>query len=180
MAHVTPGQFAADLATWIKTAAAQTGLSEVAIACQWGLETGWYTEGVWQSRVGWHGRYNLAGIMAGDAPADFDGYEQFVERYVGLINYYKSRGWGAPWPADAATDPVASIEWLGRTPWNGDHYAVGGRWGEALLQVYEAFGEEIAAALRRAAAPQTATVTVTVTVPGYAPLTLTGTLEARP
>jgi hypothetical protein len=179
MAHVAPGAFAQQLATWINQAAGQTGLNPVAICVQWGLETGWYTEGVWQSRVGWHGRYNLAGIMAGSSPQDFADYEMFVQDYARLINYYKSQGWGAPWPDNAATDPVASLEWLARTPWNGDHYAAGGVWGKVLLDVYDAFGEQIAAALQRAAAPAAATVTVTVLVPGYVPLTLTGTLEVQ-
>jgi len=140
-----------------------TGLNAVVIGAQWGLETGWHQTGVRQGRVGWHGQFNLAGIMGPDGyPQDFSSYEEFAARYIAIIEAY-AKTMGPP-----GSSIADSIRWLSESPWNGSHYMQDGH--NVLQAVVDSFGDLIHTLLFGSPLEPRGVLTVVLTVAGYRPV----------
>lgn len=137
---LAPAAFAATLRPYIEEAAHETGLAPESIACHWGQESGWYTEGVWQSRPGWNGRNNLGGIMAGGTPQNFANLSDFVAAYVGIIRGDAARYGPIPSGSNLDTTVTDQLNWIAKTDYNGaHHYALNGVWGGELLAIWHDF-----------------------------------------
>ncbi len=156
------------VATWaealkgpIVAAAARTGLSPITVACQWGLECGWSTEGCYRG-PGTSGKNNYGGIMADGRPADFPTVDAFVNEYVATIDSYKET------LGDPPSDITGQCVWLGRSQYNGDHhYDYEGRGPGSLLEAIVASDEAVLAPILTPPPATRPPLTVSVTVEGY-------------